>query len=185
MSQTSDEKMSPRLLNLYILFAFHCSLYSLCFVSWKFPWWLFDVSDTDFFSVRLFNLLACGKLIGGDWYLASILIFETVFWFLINVWCTNPPGNAGKERWHSLVFTAPMAGEDVGLLSSVPRHWRLPHVCTASSVLTAPSGLQGDWLILPSDFHQNISSFICPCTCYLLVLFEIIYLLFLFFYPCF
>lgn len=33
MSQTSDEKMSPRLLNLYILFAFHCSLYRLCFLS--------------------------------------------------------------------------------------------------------------------------------------------------------
>lgn len=33
MSQTSDEKISPKLLNLYILFAFHCSLLTLCFLS--------------------------------------------------------------------------------------------------------------------------------------------------------
>lgn len=38
-----------------------------------------------------------------------------------------------------------MAGEDVGLLFSVPRHWRLAHLCTACSVLAATSGLQGGW----------------------------------------
>lgn len=90
MSQTSDEKMSPKLLNLYILFAFHCSLCSLSFLS------LGNFLDDYlmyltliFFSVRLFHLLACAKLIGGDWYLASILIFESVFSFLINVRCTS------------------------------------------------------------------------------------------------
>lgn len=38
-----------------------------------------------------------------------------------------------------------MAGEGVGLLFSVPRHWRLAHLCTACSVLAATSGLQGGW----------------------------------------
>lgn len=70
MSQNSDEKMSPRLLNLYILFAFHCSLCSLRFLS------LENVLDDClmcltliFFSVRLFHLLACAKL--DRWSLVS------------------------------------------------------------------------------------------------------------------
>lgn len=182
MSQTSDEKMSHRLLNLYIVFAFsNCSLYSLCFLSLEnfLDDCLMDLTLI-FFSVRLFNLLACAKLIGGDWYLASILIFESVFSFLIDL-----VHNAEEESPRLCDLTAPMAGEDVGLLFSVPRHWRLAHPCTACSVLTATSGLQGKCLILLSDFHQNISSFIYLCTCYLLVLFEIISLLLLFFYSCF
>lgn len=46
-----------------------------------------------------------------------------------------------------------------------------------------PAGRLGKCLTLPSDFHQNISSFLCLCACYLPVLFEIISVLFYFSIP--
>lgn len=46
-----------------------------------------------------------------------------------------------------------------------------------------PAGRLGKCLTLPSDFHQNISSFLCLCTYYLPVLFEIISVLLYFSIP--
>lgn len=57
----------------------------------------------------------------------------------------TPIGNAEEESPKLCDLTTPMAGEGVGLLCSVPRHWRLAHLCTACSVLAATSGLQGGW----------------------------------------
>lgn len=96
MSQISDEKMSPRLLNLYILFAFHCSLCSLYFLSLEnFLDDCLMYLTLIFFSVRLFHLLACGKLIGGDWYLAPFLFLSLDFSVLISV-CA-PTDSAEEE----------------------------------------------------------------------------------------
>lgn len=129
----------------------------------------------------MFHLLAFGKLIGGDWYLASILIFESGFSFLIIIWCTSFLWQCRKNSpklCDSTSHTVRLGrGQSRRSALSVPRHSGLArslhslfHVCSH----VRPAGRLGKCLTLSSNLHQNISRLLYLCTCYLPVLFKII-----------
>lgn len=111
------------------------------------------------------------SLIGGAWYQAPILISESVgVFFIFNQCLVHKLPLAMQKEAPSCVTSRPPWQERMRVCSSLCQGWRLAHLF----MLTATSGLLRNWENASFCLHQDISSFLYLCTCYLPVLFEIL-----------